>query len=355
VVRARGGFTSGIGLLSPLVAIFDAAETAGPEAMRYWTSLLLVQCLGWTLLARADVRLRNSLGEDYAQVLPVRRPAAPGLAAAAARRADGEGEGDPIEWLVCRQPGIRATLRGAVILAAVYDVFSWTLHQVLGFPLPGFLGLILQPIGLAGSLLAEGLWARGAGRFFSEARQSGQLEALLTTPRGARAMLSGQLRGLSRLLRWPVGLYALVALASEVSILARGPESLTAAAHFWSVDVPVTGLFILANAVGRVLTCCWLGMWFGILGHTPLATMTRGAGLTTGVPFLFRILVMFGLAGPIAIRFGHDLELLLVVGWCVTLVILLYYVLLIRHARRGLLAELSGNIAVRVAPKKRAA
>jgi hypothetical protein len=343
MIRFAEGYTSGIGLLSPLVTIFDADATTGPEVARYWISLLLVQGLAWALLARADVQLRNSLREDTPDRMPAPRLVRPGLATAAARRGDPPGDGNPIEWLVRRQPGIRTTVWAVGILSITYSTFRWVLYGMVGFPPPGFLGVIMWPVALAVSLTIHGLMARTASRFFFEARRSGQLELLLTTPYGAQAILSGQWQALSRLLRWPIGLSIFIGLVCEVSTLAHGPESLTEAGHFWSVNIPLTCLLEVASAVGAVVTTCWLGMWFGIHGHTPLATMARSAGLTTGIPFLFKSVVTFGLMIPIARLFGNDLELRLKLAWGTTIIVLCYYGWLIRRARRHLLTELSGS------------
>ncbi|MGD0262171.1 MAG: hypothetical protein ABSD29_20590 [Verrucomicrobiota bacterium] len=343
MVRFAEGFTSGIGLLSPLVTIFDADATTGPEVARYWISLVLVQGLAWVLLARADMKLRDSLREDAPDRMPLARVAKAGLAAAAARRGDPPGDGNPIEWLVRRQPGIRTTLWAVGILSIAYSTFKWLLYRTVGFPTPGFVGLLMWPVGLAVSLTVEGVVARAASRFFFEARRTGQLELLLTTPYGAQAILSGQWRALSRLLRWPIGLAILFGLVREISTLAQ-TEALTNSGHFWSVIVPVICLLEVAGAVGGVVTACWLGMWFGIRGHTPLATMARAAGLTAGVPFLFETVVTFGLTVPVArLVGGHDLELWLKLAWGTRIIVLCYYGWLIRRTRRHLLAELSGS------------
>ena len=145
------------------------------------------------------------------------------------------------------------------------------------------------------------------------------------------------------MLRGPVGLSILFGLVCEVSIIARGPESLTGSGHFWSISIPFTCLLEVANAAGTVVTSCWLGMWFGIRGHSPLATMARAAGLTTGIPFLFKTLSSFGLAMPIGRLFGYDIEIWMKLGWAMIIVVLFYYVWLIRRTHRHPLVELSGT------------
>jgi hypothetical protein len=71
--------------------------------------------------------------------------------------------------------------------------------------------------------------------------------------------------------------------------------------------------------------------------------MSKAAGLTTGVPFLFRTVVTFGLGVPIVRFFGQNMEIWMSLAWGIVIAILFYYGWLIHRTRHRLLTELSGS------------
>jgi hypothetical protein len=345
VFRAVGNSTSGVGLFSPLITLFDADDAGYHSAlMRYCLSLVLVQATAWLLLRNAAVRLQKSLCEEPEHGSGMGHAATMGSIAALPRRLKPLGGANPVEWLVGQQPEVRRTIWAAGIISTLYSTLAWFFHRIVGFPAPDWYALLMWPAGLIVSLTNEGLLARAASRFFYEAKRSGQLELLLTTPCGAQTIVSGQWRALLRLLRWPIGLSLAVGLVSLTSTLASGPEALTDSGFFWTVQYPLTVLLGLAVPICSIGTVCWLGMWFGLRGHSPLATMFRAAGLTTGVPFLFRTFVTIGLSAITYRLAGGGWWTRMGLAWLQAVVILAYLFWLMRRVRRRLAVELGENV-----------
>jgi hypothetical protein len=337
LVRGLGLSTSGIGLCSPLVAICDAGDAgyrAGVE--RFWISLFLVQALGWLLLADAGVKVRRSLSDESDEVRPQRdlRPVS------RQARLEAIAKSNPIEWLVRRQLGLGRAIWLVALARIGYSMLRWIFYRALGYPTPGFYGMIVFGLDFVVSFVLQGLLAWIASRFLFEASRSRQLELLLTIPQGPRAILIGQWRALIGLLWRPITISMGTGLLLEVSTLASGPDSLVGSG-FWSFKIPTTCLLEVADTALVVAAACWIGMWFGLQGLSTLSTMLRAAGLTCGIPFLLKMFVAIGLAIPVGRLFQHNFSVWLVMAWGYELVALAYFVWLIRRTRRRLIRGLA--------------
>jgi hypothetical protein len=136
-------------------------------------------------------------------------------------------------------------------------------------------------IAVALNLIADvgcaGLIAWAAGRFIFEARQSGELEMIMSTPVGAQEIVSGQWRAMKRLLLLP----SLVMLnVTFVSGLAA-----TAFENPWTVAV----LHTLINTVSSfafLLATVWMGMWLGSRLQKLPAAVAWTVGVVIGIPWL---------------------------------------------------------------------
>jgi hypothetical protein len=278
---STGGVLQYIGLLSPLVLTITASDSVyTTSAQLFWVSLSLVQALVLALVIGAGLLLHRAVVLDNSAV--VERPL---VAVKEAERAIGLGrwqpdkeDSDPVEWLVFRGRGVSAAVW---LLAVVGLVGSRSLALVLPFlskPRGVALSLVVWPLGVGGALLGGAMVASVASRFFSRVRRTGELELLLTSPVGAKTLVSDQWKVLSRVFVWPVaGLQGAILLPL---LLAAGRDTF---------PVPLLalglGLNVLNTGLGAA-TLCWGGMRFGLTARLPLAATALTVALAQGVPWM---------------------------------------------------------------------
>ncbi|HEY5910587.1 MAG TPA: hypothetical protein VJA21_08295 [Verrucomicrobiae bacterium] len=280
-----------VGLVSPLVALISATDkhySAG-SAWEYWVSMLGVQALGWLWLIAAVSRLRRGLREPG--TAPPRRaswrrsdiPTAPPR-----RWQTVSDKTTPIQWLVRRQPGMHASIWAA----AVVDLIMRTLLTV-SLVRPGNYLFYLLP-SLISSAISGTLIAWAASRFFMDARHSGQLELLLTTPVGASTIVSDQWKALRHILIWPavVMLFPVVLrLVMMLPMALRGSPGVPFAILYSPVSLvlEITGTLLSIGALA------WLGLFFGFRVRSHAAAVGWSVALARGFPYVFAILAQMAL------------------------------------------------------------
>jgi ABC-type transport system involved in multi-copper enzyme maturation permease subunit len=382
------------GMASPLGTIVQAADLAyRKSAGRYWLSLGLVQVFSWALLLDALARLRgqasgseDGVSERAATAGPPGgwvEAASPSLASALPApvsssrsptkcrycghenpaetvHCPGCGTGlspkdrprehacslssapTPLHWLLQRQRGLRSLLwvagaigfGGFALLGMGTRFFGWGLGPMfVGFSWA--LSLVTKAI--MGSLVA---WV--ASRFFVEARRSGELELLLTTPVGAAQIVSTQWDVLKRLARWPVLLMLAPIVFRGLMLPTMGPGQ----SGLWRLYYALSLVLSAANMVLSVGALCWLGMWFGWRvtgqGRAILWTVLIADGLPWVLGLAWSLLcpALIALAKGPSNPWSNSPWLL---AWLTSqLAALLFYDWLIRLARRQLLEELGG-------------
>jgi hypothetical protein len=315
------------GLASPLGLLLKASDSNYKgSANSYWVSLAVVQGISWVLLVGAAARLRG-LGqdvwtsespflagtqeEDSAPEAPPVKTEVRSLTSSAkvvlkkCRYCGGENDAiavychgcgtelqprkrppvrpppltsqpGPIHWLLRRQRGLRTLLWVAATVGFIHQIFFGFLGTGFGRGMV-FMGLT-YPIHIATSATIASLFAYVAGRFFIEAQRSGELELLLTTPVGAKEMISTQWTVLKRMVLGPV----LLMLVSEIftnllMLLARFGTG-------YEIYYVMTCLFGVVNTIVGVGAVCWLGLWFGFRGGQGRAVL-RTVLLAKGVPY----------------------------------------------------------------------
>jgi hypothetical protein len=316
---------------SPVGALLAAGDANyRTSAVPYWLSILAGQAISCLLLLSAGIRLRRALrreDEPAASSALSRPPPAP-LAAGA----------DPIEWLLRRQRGMRAVVWAGVALYLFshsgYFSYVWwrrTFSTPLWYSQWG--------VSLACNIAESCLFAWVASRFLMTARHAGELELLLTTPAGATALIASQWKWLKRLFRWPVIILLSTHIFSLVAILAPPWP-----ARFFSYPMAYIPYSVLSSLLGcfqiimHVAALLWVGLWFGWRERSQARAIAWTVLLATGVPYL---IYFFGSAVIPAItvsstspRSTVSLNLIPQVG------ALLYYLWLVRSARRRLSANL---------------
>lgn len=265
-----------LGPIRSLVAAGDKSYTHSPES--YWISLLLIQIAGWVLLTLASRRLGAAMrngeekiparfaGDEHYQSLTRKWPMA----------WTGKLQ-QPIEFLTQRQRGIGATIWAAALIGLILQFGGLVF---LPFRLFGVASLIRWlPIHmLSGALLA---WAMS--RFMIEARRSGAFELLVTTPVGARTIVSGQWNALKQLLRWPLLVMVFPYLLQLLMVGWRVRPG-------WSLDQMIRQwafiLFGLVNTFFGIGALCWTGLWFGLKVRSQISAIAWTVGIAKGIPFL---------------------------------------------------------------------
>jgi hypothetical protein len=156
---------------------------------------------------------------------------------------------------------------------------------------------ILDSLHLLVGLGAAGVMAWAAGRYFFEAQRNGELEMILCTPLGARDIIAGNWRALSRPLR---GAWLLVAFLMLAPILIAGSGGAPPGMFFFSrILGPLNGVL-------DIIALCWVGMWFGLRARRPVSIMGWTVGLVVGLPWMISYSLALGLntARPPTSSFG---------------------------------------------------
>ena len=343
LLACAGAPRTGIGFLSPLGALAGAGDPQyklSPDA--YWLSLLVMQAAAWALLAGAVVRLRRSWRQDQGEAAV----SASAKASVAERQAALPpsrplGDTDPIAWLFRRQRGTAGILWAAALVSFAFHLWPWVVFRFWS-PRSSY-WMLTVPLSLAATALDGALFAWAASRFFVEARRSGELELLLTTPCGAGQLVSAQWDVLKRLLRGPMVLMLVPVLLWIVSMLAGGFHRPGMPGSVITVRYTISPLLSIVNLLFSVGAICWLGMWFGLRAGGQGRAIAWTVVLARGLPYLLSLLswMVFSLVGVFSSRWlGGAVPYL--IQSLPQVVNLVFFVSLIHLARRRLLSGLAG-------------
>lgn len=271
---------------SPSVALLNAFEPEySARSGLYWVPLAVSHCVSWTLLGAASVILPRAWQESGEQ-----RRAAP------ARRADSDKwrrtemlSINPAWWLTSRHTYQRRFLWLALVVIVAIAFVVWGSgggSASVGWGLAGF--------ALTTHLIITVWVATEACYSFADARSSGAMELLLSTPLTIRQIVHGQQFAIRDLFFKPVlfliGAEILLLTFQVVMMAQRGSAGGTMA----SVIVVVifsAGWFLLdLLAVSRV------GMWFSLTSAKPTHALTRTILFVVILPAL--LLPCISVMGP---------------------------------------------------------
>ena len=329
-----------LALLSPLGALFsagDASYKASPG--QFLASLILVQTVGWALLVAASFRLRSSWREERGEITAATPTTVgePEMEAAQPPRRP-LGDANPIAWLLQRQRAIQALLwAGALVGFSYQGMFT----IVFRFLRPSSYPSVAWSLWLATTTTEGALFAWAASRFFVEARRTGEIELLLTTPLGAREIVSAQWKVLKRRFRWPM----LVLLAP--AFLQAGYVLLATHGGFgpgnsYRFPYAISSLIGCVDIVLGVGALCWVGLWFGLKAGGQARAIVWTVSLVKGLPYLISILcsILFSVLARSAL--GRNSPPFWIMMSLPQVATLMFYLGLIRLARRRMLGELAG-------------
>lgn len=261
-----------IGAASPLTA-FERAKSASYlfQVRYFWLSLGLSNLGGWLFLLLAAGRLKFFREQEETRRRSV---FSRDLFQYGRKRRRRNLERNPILWLLDDSRAFRATVwivaaLGAAAMAAGARHFNaWMVIQMsFGSPFNFVLKL---------------LFTIQACRFFVEARQTGALELLCSTPLSIRGMVDGQWAALRRIFLAPV---CFTILAQFAAVAWGSPEFRIAQFFPNPVAVMLTGKMLVTN-VADYLALGWFGMWCALTFRKP--------NLAVGATLLY-VLVLPGL------------------------------------------------------------
>jgi hypothetical protein len=120
-------------------------------------------------------------------------------------------------------------------------------------------------------------------RVFLEGRQSGFVELVLTTPKGADRLVKTHWNAIWRVLRIPLLLALLLTVAySLLATVSRTPD------FYWLIYIMYPVVSIL-----EIIAVCWLGMLFGVRARNALGTIFSTLVCIQLLPWVLSLLVRF--------------------------------------------------------------
>lgn len=330
---------------SPLVSLIAAGEAHYTSSRSFfWTSVVLVQALGWTLLAGAGYRLRRLTQDPVSDGGPAATPTKP--AVAEPEREVGLGswqpsksDSSPIEWLVFRQYGVSAGIWAVALLALAYEGWVPLARQPIGAPGASVTWFFAGALAVVGALCGGVIVAWVSSRFFVNVRRSGELELLMTTPLGVETIVSEQWNVLKRFFVWPVVVMQAPMLPQ---ILAGATTFGVGAPASWQSQVTLFKVLVIANTFLGACSLCWLGLWMGLQARTQAGAIAWTVSLAKGLPLLVGLICPVLGTVLLVSPLPRPIWFYPAVTWIPQFLILLYYLWLIGLARHRLLGELAG-------------
>lgn len=263
--------------VSPLTTfvLFDANRyaTAGDV---YWRSLWITHLISWTWLALASFLLPRVWQESGTRAKRRRVPEP-----ANARQSRNKLLAiNPVWWLTSRHTHQRAWLWVVVSVVAVIGVASW-LGSLNNIPaLWTIFGCFIAVH------LALAVWVGfEACNSFAEARSTGAMELLLSTPLHVRQILRGQHLSLRELFMGPLLLLLAVELCMVVAQIWLMTHKGSGAGG--SVMLVLVLGFCLVWFVLDLFAVAEVGMWYGLTSQKPTQALTKTVLFVLILPLVF--------------------------------------------------------------------
>jgi hypothetical protein len=280
---AHHGFGPVFSLSSPWYA-FSIANAWG--ANPFWLGLLVSQAVAWFFLVLASLLVRRNWQEKQTRpVAGLSRLSYAWRYGSARRRLSLRRkliDRNPVFWLACRERWQAVGLWILAILALI------TLLVVLAAEVPP---QVWVGWSVGGGLLASGLYlwvASQAARLFVEARRSGLIELILTSPVDSKDIVDGQWRALWRMFGAPV--LVLVAVESAGVWLSQqvtwGTVANQGGVAISQTLIAVASVAITAvTTAGNLLALAWFGLWMGLTSKNISLAVLKTIAFVQVVPW----------------------------------------------------------------------
>jgi len=260
-----GSVLTEINALSPARTFQTSSENSWmSHASGWWLSLCLTHLEGWLFLALAAWILPRTWQERPAKtrraaVTVSPRQENPQQAARRARLLDK----NPVLWLAHDPRGTSALILLITVSAALAALAGFLFADLDFLSVAG--GYLVKPFGF----MIKVAVAAQACRFFADARRSGSLELLLSTPLTSREIVDGQKLALKQLFFWPVICIAalhLTPILKSLTQLGAGNNSLANIPVYFLFGGPINEM---AKMFADVYALGYLGMWLALTVRQP--------------------------------------------------------------------------------------
>jgi ABC-type transport system involved in multi-copper enzyme maturation permease subunit len=124
-----------------------------------------------------------------------------------------------------------------------------------------------------------------ACRFLLEARRTGALELMLTTPLPVRTFMRGHWRALRRLFLWPVTVIALLHVGYVVGRWLLLPTGAAIVTSTIKTDMLQAG-GSLVKFVTDILALCWVGAWLSLSSKKPTLALLKTYSFVILIPWV---------------------------------------------------------------------
>ena len=177
-----------------------------------------------------------------------------------------------------------------VICSVLFYGFRLSLPMFMGFAGAG--SLMAWPVAFLGTVVSSGLFAWAASRFLFEARRSGELEVLITTPVGAKTVIQDQCLYLRRAFAVPLIVMLMPLVFQVVAILMTYSANNSMRGSDWIVSYWFSMVLSVVNLVLSVMAICWAGMWFGLKARSQAAAVFQTVVWVKALPYVASYLWM---------------------------------------------------------------
>jgi hypothetical protein len=247
--------TALLGLLSPTPAFYSLADTQfDRQPQAYWFSILGAHLLTWGFIIAACLVLPQSWQDKPVQNANREIKTARRLRHEVERRRSMHL--NPVVWMLTR--GARAdwyvwVVIGFFAVPAIVLAIFWRRPSVVMFP------FFAAAVGLN---LLLGIWVAAKASFMiADARDSGALALLLTTPISPQHIVDGHMEALKRQFVTPFVSLCVIEVAIVALFDFRGGGEL-------ALVVVVT--LILSAIMGvQLVSSAWFGLWLGLVNKKP--------------------------------------------------------------------------------------
>jgi ABC-type transport system involved in multi-copper enzyme maturation permease subunit len=277
----------GLGLLA-LTSPGYAFTASRSEQIGFWASLGVVACLALLLLGVTSFLIRRTWQDRPPQRFKTKFQ--PSRKSAEARRIHRSRflDRNPVMWLVLKERSLDLAPWGLALAAvAAFGAMLTYAPSVMWMAWNSICGVLV---------LVLYVWtAAQAPRMLIEARRSGLLDLVLSSPLTVREIVRGHWLALARLLGWPALLLVLAQVAGTTLAYQQFwiPMYQQSGQGTGSVSMPVTvalsaSLAVLAGlaTMANLMAMCWFGMWMGLTSKSTLQAALKVLVFVQLVPSL---------------------------------------------------------------------
>lgn len=279
-----------VSILSPWRACQLAAAPAyQAHPVSFWQSIAILQFLSWSLLAIAARRVGRL---DRPATPPRLRKTSATPHRSRIKTAASTGS-NPAVWLYLRRMprGVYKWLLTAIALLGCLAISLLEIRYSTAFRLEEIIAFMAVWIWFAGAGFK--LWiAAIACQLTAEARRSGELEVLLTTPIGDRKTVLAQAVALRRAFKAPA-ITLLIGQMLAIAIISFAHGNMGDSLIQFGFAAAVMSALWLVMVID-LFAVGWLGLWQGVISRTARLALLKTVLIVMTAPWLWLLLPQIG-------------------------------------------------------------